>query len=297
MSELCGIFIVDKPVGVTSQVVIGRLRKVTGIRRIGHCGTLDPLASGVLPVMIGNATKACEYLMDHDKVYVASIRLGVETDTEDITGEVTARHEGALPSFEEFSAAAKTFVGEIDQIPPMYSALKKDGIKLVNLAREGVTVEREPRKVTIHNLETYEEKGEFFLRVHCSRGTYIRTLCADIGKKLGCGACMASLRRTSVGQFDEGQSIPLDELREYTVEQVAEKLIPIETLFAHYPEAKLPAFYAKLYAHGEKITISKFKLQGKVGDRFRVTTPEGRFTVGEISEYHGKLQLGAKMFF
>jgi tRNA pseudouridine55 synthase len=297
MSELCGIMIVDKPVGVTSQVVIGRLRKVTGIRRIGHCGTLDPLASGVLPVMIGNATKACEYLMDHDNVYVASIRLGVETDTQDITGEVTYRHEGALPSFEEFAEVAGTFVGEIKQVPPMYSALKKDGVKLVNLAREGVTVEREARAVTIHSLETYEKDGEFFLKVHCSRGTYIRTLCADIGKKLGCGGCMASLRRTSVGQFDEKDSVPLDVLREFTPEQVEEKLIPIETLFSHYPEAKLPAFYAKLYAHGEKITITKFKLQGKVGDRFRVTTPEGRFTVGEISEYNGKLQLGAKMFF
>ena len=297
MSELCGIMIVDKPVGVTSQVVIGRLRKVTGIRRIGHCGTLDPLASGVLPVMIGNATKACEYLMDHDKVYVASIRLGLETDTQDITGEVTYRHEGALPSFEAFAEAARAFVGEIRQVPPMYSALKKDGVKLVNLAREGVTVEREARAVTIHSLETYEKDGEFFLKVHCSRGTYIRTLCADIGKKLGCGGCMASLRRTSVGQFDEKDSVPLDVLREFTPEQVEEKLIPIETLFAHYPEAKLPAFYAKLYAHGEKITITKFKLQGKVGDRFRVTTPEGRFTVGEISEYNGKLQLGAKMFF
>ena len=250
MSELCGIMIVDKPVGVTSQVVIGRLRKVTGIRRIGHCGTLDPLASGVLPVMIGNATKACEYLMDHDKVYVASIRLGVETDTQDITGEVLAQHQGALPSFEAFAEVAGTFVGEIRQVPPMYSALKKDGVKLVNLAREGVTVEREARAVTIHSLETYEK-----------------------------------------------DSVPLDVLREFTPEQVEEKLIPIETLFAHYPEAKLPAFYAKLYAHGEKITITKFKLQGKVGDRFRVTTPEGRFTVGEISEHNGKLQLGAKMFF
>lgn len=292
-----GIIIVDKPVGVTSQVVIGRLRKVTGIRRIGHCGTLDPLASGVLPVMIGNATKACEYLMDHDKVYVASIKLGVETDTEDVTGEILRTHEGALPSFEEFSAAASAFVGEIKQIPPMYSALKKDGIKLVNLAREGIEVEREPRSVTIHSLETYEQNGEFFMRVHCSRGTYIRTLCADIGRALGCGACMRSLRRISVGQFDETQSVPLDVLRDFTPEQVAERIIPIETIFMHLPEVKLPAFYARLYAHGERIRLSKIKLNAERLDRFRVYTPEGRFTIAEVTEYGGHLQLGAKIYF
>ncbi len=292
-----GIIIVDKPVGVTSQVVISRLRKVTGIRRIGHCGTLDPLASGVLPVMIGNATKACEYLMDHDKVYVASIKLGVTTDTEDIMGEVLSTHEGTLPSFAEFEKAARAFVGEIKQIPPMYSALKKDGIKLVNLAREGIEVEREPRTVTIHALDTYERGGEFFLRVHCSRGTYIRTLCADIGRALGCGACMSSLRRISVGQFDETQSVPLDVLRDFTPEQVEERVIPIETIFMHLPEVRLPAFYAKLYAHGERIRLSKIKLNAKRLDRFRVYTPEGRFTVAEVTEYGGHLQLGAKIYF
>ncbi len=292
-----GILIVDKPVGITSQIVIGRMRTVTGVRKIGHAGTLDPLASGVLPVMIGNATKACEYLMDHDKVYVASVKLGITTDTEDITGEVLTRHRGALPSFEAFAQAAQSFVGEIQQVPPMYSALKKDGMKLVDLARMGVTVEREARTVTVHSIQAYEENGEFFLKVHCSRGTYIRTLCADIGRMLGCGACMASLRRCRVGQFDEIESLPLDVLKEYTPEQVEARLIPVETVFAHYPEAKLPAFFAGLYAHGEKIQLRKIKLSGQVGDRFRVYTPDGRFTIGEIMEYKGILRLGAKIFF
>lgn len=292
-----GIIVVDKPVGITSQAVISVLRKVTGIRRIGHCGTLDPLASGVLPVMIGQATKACEYLMDHEKTYVASIKPGITTDSEDITGKVLSEFTGTLPTFEEFRAAAKTFVGEIKQVPPMYSALKKDGVKLVDLARKGVTVEREARTVVIHSLEVYEEDGEIFLTVRCSRGTYIRTLCADIGKMLGCGACMKSLRRTSVGQFSEDESIPLDVLREFTPEQVMERLIPVETLFSHLPEAHLPAFYGKLYAHGERIKLSKLKLSGNLGDRFRVVTPDGRFTVGEISEYSGHLQLGAKIYF
>lgn len=292
-----GIIVADKPVGVTSQVVISALRKVTGIRRIGHCGTLDPLASGVLPVMIGQATKACEYLMDHEKTYVASIKPGITTDSEDITGEVLSEFTGTLPSFEEFRAAAETFVGEIKQVPPMYSALKKDGVKLVDLARKGITVEREARTVVIHSLNAYEENGEFFLSVRCSRGTYIRTLCADIGRMLGCGACMKSLRRTSVGQFGEDESIPLDVLREFTPEQVMERLIPVETVFSHLPEAHLPAFYGNLYAHGERIRLSKLKLSGNLGDRFRVVTPDGRFTVGEISEYGGHLQLGAKIYF
>ena len=292
-----GILIVDKPTGITSQIVIGRMRTVTGIRKIGHAGTLDPLASGVLPVMIGSATKACEYLMDHDKVYVASVKLGITTDTEDVTGEILTRHEGALPSFEDFAQAAQGFVGDILQVPPMYSALKKDGMKLVDLARMGVTVEREARAVTIHSIEAYEENGEFFLRVHCSRGTYIRTLCADIGKALGCGACMASLRRCRVGRFDESQSLPLDVLKEYTPQQVEARLIPVETVFEHYPEVKLPAFFAGLYAHGEKIQLKKIKLNGQAGDRFRVYTPDGRLTIGEIMEYKGILRLGAKIFF
>lgn len=272
-----GIIVVDKPVGVTSQVVIGRLRKVTGIRRIGHCGTLDPLASGVLPVMIGNATKACEYLMDHDKVYIASIKLGVVTDTEDITGEVLQTHEGALPSFEEFASVASTFVGEIKQIPPMYSALKKDGIKLVNLAREGIEVEREPRTVVIHSLETYEQDGVFCMRVHCSRGTYIRTLCADIGAALGCGGAMAALRRVEAGGFSLKQATVPAALEEMSEQERLALLLPVDALFADLPAVRLSAFHERLIRDGCAVDQRKVGQALELGAKMRLLNAAGEF--------------------
>ena len=296
-----GILVVDKPTGITSQIVISAVRKVTGERRVGHCGTLDPLASGVLPVMVGKATKACEFLMDHEKTYTASIRLGVTTDSEDITGQVLTTHDGPLPSFAEFRAAAETFVGEIEQVPPMYSALKQNGQKLVDLARQGITVERAPRKVSIHSIRAYEQDGEFLLDVHCSRGTYIRTLCAEIGRILGCGACMSALRRTSVGQFSVAQSIPLESLRTYSPEQAEEALIPLEQLFTHLPEITLPPFFARLYGNGERIALEKlrsaFPQEAQKEQLYRVYTPDGRFTLGEVTEWNGKPVFGAKIFF
>lgn len=293
-----GILVVDKPVGITSQVVISRVRRAAKERRVGHCGTLDPLASGVLPVMIGKATKACDFLMDHEKSYVASIRLGMTTDSEDVTGEVLTRHEGPLPSFADFRAAAETFVGDIEQVPPMYSALKQNGQKLVDLARKGVTVERAPRGVTIHALHAYEQNGEFCMEVRCSRGTYIRTLCADIGAKLGCGGCMQSLRRTEVGQFSLAQSVTMEALNQMTPDEVEAHLIPIEHVFASLPLLSLPSFYATLYSNGERIALSKLKqVQANVGDRFRIRIPDGRLTIGEIAEADGEKRLFGKIFF
>lgn len=296
-----GVLVVDKPVGITSQIVITAVRRVTGERRVGHCGTLDPLASGVLPVMVGKATKACEYLMDHEKTYTASVRLGVTTDSEDITGQVLTTYEGTLPSFDAFRTAAEAFVGEIEQIPPMYSALKQNGQKLVDLARQGITVDRTPRKVTIHSIRAYEQDGEYRLDVHCSRGTYIRTLCAEIGKALGCGACMSALRRTSVGLFSSEQSIPLEELRTYTAKQAEEALIPVEKLFSNLPQITLPSFFSRLYGNGERIALEKlrtcFPQDVACGLQYRVETPDGRFTIGETAEWNGKLCFGAKIFF
>ncbi len=293
-----GILVVDKPVGITSQVVITQLRKVTGEKKVGHGGTLDPLASGVLPVMIGRATKACDFLMDHEKTYTACVRLGITTDSEDVTGEILSVYNGALPSEEAFRAAAEQFIGETEQIPPMYSALKKNGQKLVDLARRGIVVDRAPRKVTISSLRAYQKNGEFYLDVRCSRGTYIRTLCADIGRLLGCGACMSALRRTSVGQFSIEQSIPLDELREWSAAQVEENLISVERLFLHLPQIQLPPFFSRLYGNGEKISLSKLKfLHGQAGDRFRIYTANGILTLGELESFNGDLCLGAKIFF
>lgn len=296
-----GVLIIDKPVGVTSQVVISAVRRVTGERRVGHCGTLDPLASGVLPVMVGKATKACDFLMDHEKTYTASVQLGITTDSEDITGQVLSTYDGTLPSFDVFRAAAETFIGEIEQIPPMYSALKQNGQKLVDLARQGITVERAPRKVTIHSIRAYRQDGAYMLDVRCSRGTYIRTLCAEIGNLLGCGACMRTLCRTSVGQFTIAQSIPLLALRSLTAEQAEGLMIPLEQLFQHLPEATLPSFFARLYGNGERIAMDKlrssFPQGAESGTLYRVWTPDGRFTLGEVTEWNGKPAFGAKIFF
>ncbi len=283
MNNPSGIIIIDKPTGITSHNCISKLRWLLKQRKIGHCGTLDPMASGILPIMIGSAVKASEYLVDHDKRYFAGIRLGITTDTEDITGNVLTRHQGTLPSFEEFSAVAKSFEGEILQTPPMYSALKVDGVKLYDLAREGVTIERKPRRVTIYSCNPIERNGEFFLDVKCSRGTYIRTLCADIGEKLGCGGCMCSLDRTEVDVFGKEDAIVFDDLNGMTPEEILSHLIPVERMFMHLPEARMDAFFNRLYYHGEKIRLGKLKgIYGEVGDIFRVYDDEGFYSIGEI---------------
>lgn len=288
MNNPSGIIIIDKPKGITSHNCISKLRYLLKQRKIGHCGTLDPMASGVLPIMIGSAVKASEYLVDHDKRYFAGIKLGVTTDTEDITGNILTQYEGKLPSFEEFAAVAESFVGEIMQTPPMYSALKVGGVKLLDLAREGVTIERKARKVNIYSCVPSQLDGEFFLDVECSRGTYIRTLCADIGEKLGCGACMSSLERTEVGVFKREDAIVFDDLNDMTSEEILSHLIPVEKMFLHLPEARLDPFFNRLYAHGEKIKLSKLrKLNGETGELFRVYDENGFYSLGEIIETDG----------
>lgn len=254
-----GILILDKPERITSQTAVTKTRKLFGTKKIGHAGTLDPMATGVLPLLLGQATKACELLMDHEKTYLASFVPGVETDTEDIFGTVIRKYEGVLPSFEEFKTAAESFRGEIKQVPPMYSALKSDGMKLVDLARKGIEIEREARTVTIREIVPYvdETDGRWMLSVRCSRGTYIRTLCADIGKKLCVGGCMGSLRRTSVGQFHVEDACTFGQLEQMSMEEREQKLIPLWDVFSDCPVVTLPSFHYTLYANGEKILLSK----------------------------------------
>ncbi|MBE6692897.1 MAG: tRNA pseudouridine(55) synthase TruB [Ruminococcaceae bacterium] len=298
MSIKDGILIINKPTGITSHNCISKLRYLLKQRKIGHCGTLDPMASGVLPIMIGSAVKASEFLVDHDKRYYAGIKLGVTTDTQDITGNIISEHNGALPSFEEFAEVAKSFQGEILQTPPMYSALKVGGVKLLNLAREGVTVEREARRVNIYSCEPSQENGEFFLDVKCSRGTYIRTLCADIGEKLGCGACMSSLVRTEVEVFRLEDAVVFDDLNDMTPEEILSHLIPTEKMFMHLPEARMDDFFDRLYHHGESIRLGKLKgIYGEVGDLFRVYDKDGFYSIGEIIERDGKKHFRQKKLF
>lgn len=289
--NVCGIFVVDKPVGAPSQAAITQLRRTFGLKRVGHCGTLDPLASGVLPVMLGTATRVCDLLMDHEKTYTATIRLGLTTDSQDVTGEVLSEYAGALPSFEEFRAVSEQFCGEIEQVPPMYSALKKNGQKLVDLARKGVVIDREPRKVFIRSIRAYEEGGKYKLDVCCSRGTYIRTLCADIGDKLGCGACMEALRRTSVGKFDLSQAVSLEELRSMTAEQALAHLLPVDEVFSELPELRLPAFFEKLFRNGERISLKKIGVHAEPGQKFRLYGEGGFYAIGEVGLQDGEAKL------
>ncbi len=298
MIEPNGIIIINKPKGITSHNCISKLRYLLKQRKIGHCGTLDPMASGVLPIMIGSAVKASEFLMDHDKRYYAGIKVGVTTDTQDVTGNILTEHKGALPSFEEFCEATKEFVGEILQTPPMYSALKVGGVKLLDYAREGVTVERQARKVSIYSCQPETVDGEFFLDVKCSRGTYIRTLCADIGEKLGCGACMNSLVRTEVDVFKLEDAIVFDNLNDMSQEEILSHLIPTERMFMHFPVARMDEFFNRLYHNGESIRLGKLRgINGEVGDMFRVYDNEGFYSIGEIIEKDEKKFFRQKRLF
>ena len=229
---MSGILLVDKPAGWTSHDVVGRLRRMTGQRRIGHSGTLDPMATGLLVVFLGRATRAVEFAEGHDKAYTALLRPGVVTDTLDTTGAVLATSP-ERPTLSELEAALGAFRGEIEQLPPMYSALKHNGKKLYEIARVGGEVERKPRPVTIYRLEcTGERDGDFVLEVECSKGTYIRTLCDDIGRALGCGACMSGLRRTRAGGFDVRDALTIEEIERRGAENC---LLPVDALFAGRP--------------------------------------------------------------
>ena len=236
-----GIISVDKPQGWTSQDVTARLRRVFDTRRIGHGGTLDPMATGVLPVFVGRATRGVEFFEHAQKTYEAVLRLGLTTDTEDITGTVLEQRPVSVTEAELLSVLNR-FRGEIMQIPPMYSALKVNGRKLYDLARAGKEVERQPRPITIYELECLSFSGEeVCLRVRCSKGTYIRTLCKDIGQALGCGGCMAALRRVQAGSYSIAESIPLERLLAESEqgEDVLRYLKPVDTLFREHPALTL----------------------------------------------------------
>ena len=237
-----GILLIDKPEGWTSSDVVAKLRGVLHEKRIGHSGTLDPMATGLLVLFVGRATRAVEFAESQDKHYLAGLRLGLVTDTQDVTG----RPVGGEPrpvSRQELEAVLARFRGEIAQIPPMYSAIKVRGQKLYEIARRGGEVERRPRPVTIRSLETVgQEGGDFLLDVRCSKGTYVRTLCHDIGQALGCGGCMSSLRRLAAGDFRIEDAHTLDEVIAAADEDRAEALLlPADSLFSAYPNLRVNA--------------------------------------------------------
>ena len=246
-----GIIIVNKPAGWTSQDVTAKLRGVFHEKRVGHGGTLDPMATGVLPVFVGRATRAVEFFEHADKEYIATLRLGTVTDTQDTTGNTLETHPVSVTKA-ELEAALVAFTGEIDQLPPMYSAIKVNGQKLYELARRGKEVERKPRRITVHALELLSGEGtDWRIRIHCSKGTYVRTLCADIGEKLGCGGCMASLVRTKAGAFSLDRAHTMEEI--IAAKDPETLLLPVDTLFAQYPALTVNAAGERKLRNGAQI--------------------------------------------
>ncbi len=268
-----GIIIVHKEAGYTSHDVVAKLRGILHQKKIGHTGTLDPDATGVLPICVGRATKVCDVLTDRDKTYEAEVILGITTDTLDTSGNILSRSDVTVKK-DDLLAVLSHFEGEITQIPPMYSAVKIKGKKLYEYAREGVEVERKPRQVTIHELELLSVSlPSFRIRVKCSKGTYIRTLCDDIGRELGCGAAMKLLVRTAVGRFGIDDALTIDEIEKNT----QDFLIPIDSIFDVYPRVDVPAGQMKLLNNGNPISIRPAPEGISDGSIVRVYGDNGEF--------------------
>jgi len=254
MKEYSGIIIMNKPVGGSSHKCVSIARRALNMKKIGHTGTLDPEARGVLPLLIGKATRAADFLVMEDKCYRAGVLLGTKTDTLDLAGTVLEKKEVTVTE-KEVREAALSFVGEIMQVPPMYSAISVNGQRLYNLARKGIEIERKARKITVYSIDIVSvELPHVVIDVHCSKGTYIRTLAADIGEKLGCGGCIESLVRTKCGSFSIENSITPDELIKLSEEGRQEEVIlPLDSFFSHLPKIKLDEKRASRVKNGVPI--------------------------------------------
>lgn len=286
-----GAVIIYKEQNMSSQGAVSRLKRLLNEKKAGHTGTLDPLATGVLPILVGRGVKASEYIVSEDKHYRATLLLGVTTDTEDVTGKVLTECED-IPGEDEVRAATQKMVGEIEQIPPMYSAIKIGGQKLYDLAREGKTVEREPRAITVYSIDCKRlNDKEYYLDVHCSKGTYIRTLCADIGKALGCGGTMKTLERTECAGFTVADAHTLEEIEKMSAEEREALVIPTEDLFPNLTPVKLSPFFARLARCGVEIYLKKISLAAEVGQRFRLFDEVGFFALGEVREFEDGLAI------
>ena len=280
-----GLIIINKEGGLTSQAVVSRVKKLFGVAKAGHTGTLDPMATGVLPVLVGRGVKASEFMLTSDKHYIATLLLGITTDTEDITGEILTESD-KIPTEDEVLSAVSSFVGPYMQTPPMYSALKIGGKKLCDLAREGVTVERQAREVHIYSIEAKRlSEREYSLDVRCSKGTYIRTLCADIGQRLGVGGVMKTLERATASGFTLDDAHTLSEIEKMTLEEREALVLPTEVVFKKYREVILPEFFARLARCGQEIYLKKIKLDAYLGDILRLKDESGFFAVGEVREF------------
>jgi tRNA pseudouridine55 synthase len=267
--DINGILLFDKPIGMSSNAVLQRVKRIFNARKAGHTGSLDPLATGLLPICLGEATKMSGFLLDADKRYQTTIKLGVKTTTADAEGETILTREVGNYSEDELDLALADFLGDIEQIPPMYSALKKDGQPLYKLARKGIEVERKIRNITIHSIEVLAAEGDLIeLDVHCSKGTYIRTLAEDIGERLGCGAHVAVLRRLGVGPFGGEKMITPVQLEniaeEGGFEALDQLLLPMETALVNWPEVRLSQDVAYFLKRGQAVQVPQAPREGLV---------------------------------
>lgn len=286
-----GILVIDKSAGWTSQDVAAKLRGVFHERRVGHGGTLDPMATGVLPVFIGRATRAAEFLEAAEKEYVAGLRLGVVTDTQDTSGTVLETNSVCVTRA-QLEAALRQFLGPIEQIPPMYSAIKINGQKLYELARRGQEVARRPRSITIHALELLEGEGaDWTVRVRCSKGTYVRTLCHDLGRALGCGGCMSSLRRTRAGSFTLAQAVTMQQVLDFAAGQDPQQLLmPVDAVFAAHPPLIVTLGQAAKLKNGAQVKDWQFQ-----PGTYRVYAEDGEFLL--LGRVEGGVLTTIKSFF
>ncbi len=297
--EIKGILCMYKPEGFTSFDVIAKLRGILKTRRLGHAGTLDPMAEGVLPVFAGNAAKAVDMLLCHDKTYRAEFALGIVTDTQDSTGNIISENDRAV-SRDELEKAAGKFCGDIMQIPPMYSAVSVNGKRLYELAREGRTVERQPRPVTVYSLEILsynenERRGQ--MEISCSKGTYVRTLINDIGEALGCGGIMTGLVRTAACGFSLDDCVTFEELQQAADrgENPGKFLLPVDTVFVPLPEIRLDEDRERMYRNGVKLDIKRLPPLPKGADRFRIYGAKGDFL--GIAKTDGQVLRSEKNFY
>ncbi len=268
-----GLILLNKPAGLTSFGAVARVRRIVGEKRAGHTGTLDPMATGVLPVLLGRATRLSGFLLEADKGYRADVLPGVVTDTLDVTGKVLAQ-TGLSPARAEVEAALADFRGEIEQTPPMYSALKQEGRRLYDLAREGVEVERPSRRVEIKKLDLVEitHEGHWILDVVCSKGTYIRSLADDLGRQLGCGATLAGLCRTQTGGFTLEECVGLEELEA----DPAGHILSVERCLAHLGQVRVTEKQAHRFANGGELALDRLPEGAAAGaDPIRVYAPDG----------------------
>lgn len=284
-TDLSGVLVVDKPSGWTSHDVVSRMRKLFDTRQIGHTGTLDPLATGVLPILVGRAVKASEYLTAHDKCYEATFILGKVSDTGDTDGNIHDTDK-PLPSEAEVLAAVKEIVGERMQTPPMTSAIKVNGKKLLDYARAGETVEVPARPITVYSADAKQlSECEYSLSLAVSKGTYVRTIITDLGEALGCGAVMSSLRRTKSGNFNLTHSHTLDELGELSYEERAALLCPLEQAFSDLDSVTLGDFYARLSKNGCEIYQKKIGTHFEAGKLLKVYDKDGFYAIGEVRDF------------